>query len=148
MNHFSLVYYKSEYANKYLHVLKGIVMSFSAHSSLTSMTSGALPISFAAFRYSFACLIRDAVYSGMSVFMIFQKYYLSDTRPLGKWVGKYCINLSSFCIYGQKLRTDSSSYLGTLIRLTSLSSYNFFFPDSTSFRKSLFFLYNYICVMY
>ena len=64
---------ESEYANNYLHDLNGIAISFYCHSSLTSITSGALPNSSAAFRYSFACLISDAVYSGMSVFMMFQK---------------------------------------------------------------------------
>ena len=66
----------------------------------------------------------------MTVFIIFQKYSQSGTRPLGNLVGKYCINFSSFCIYGQKLRTDSSSYFGTLTRFTSFISSNFFF-----FRK-------------
>jgi len=116
-------------------------MSFFYHSSLISITSGALPISFAAFRYSFACLISYAVYSGMSVFMIFQKYSLSGTRPLGNLVGKYFMKFSSSCIYGQKLRTDSSSYLGTFIRLTLLISNNFFLSENTSFKKSLFILY-------
>ena len=116
-------------------------MSFCCHSSLTSMTSAALPISFAAFRYSFACLISFAVYSGISVFMMFQKYSLSGTRPFGKWSGKYLMKALSFCIWGQKLMTDSSSYLGTLIHLTSLSSNNCFFSVRTSLRKSLFILY-------
>ena len=116
-------------------------MSFYCHSSLTSITSGALPNSFAAFRYSFACLISDAVYSGIIVFMIFQKYFRSGKRPFGKFSGKYCMNYLSFYIYGQKLRTDSSLYLGTLIRLTLLSSSNFFFSLRTSLRKSLFILY-------
>ena len=117
-------------------------MSFYCHSSLISMTSGASPIISAALRYSFACLISYSVYSGMIVFMIFQKYSLSGTRPLGNLSGKYCMNYLSCCIYGQKLRTDNSSYLGTLIRLTLLSSSNFFLSLRTSLRKSLFILYD------
>ena len=115
-------------------------MSFYCHSSLISMTSGASPIISAALRYSFACLISYSVYSGMIVFMIFQKYSLSGTRPLGNLSGKYCMNYLSCCIYGQKLRTDNSSYLGTWTRLTLLRLSNFFFPFKTSFKKSLFIL--------
>ena len=115
-------------------------MSFYCHSSLISMTSGASPIISAALRYSFACLISDSVYSGMIVFMIFQKYSLSGTRPLGNLSGKYYMNYLSCCIYGQKLRTDNSSYLGTWTRLTLLRLSNFFFPFKTSFKKSLFIL--------
>ena len=124
-----------------LHDLNGIAISFFYHASLISIIYGALPYSLSAFRYSFACFISFNVYSGMSVFIIFQKYSLSGTRPFGNLVGKYCINHSSFCIYGQKLRTESSSYFGTLTRFTSFISSNFFFSVRTSFKKSLFILY-------
>ena len=53
------------------------------------------------------------VYSDIIVFIMFQKYTLSGTRPLGNFEGKYNINSSFFYICGQKLRTDSSSYFGT-----------------------------------
>ena len=125
----------------YLHDLNGIAMSFFCHASLISIIYGALPYSLSAFRYSFACFISFAVYLGMSVFIIFQKYSQSGTRPLGNLVGKYFMKFSSSCIYGQKLSTDSSSYLGTFIRLTLLSSSNFFLSENTSFKKSLFILY-------
>lgn len=125
-----------------LHDLNGRAMSFSAHSSLTSIVSYARPIAPPVVLCSLACLIRAFVYSGMSVFKMFQKYSRSGTRPFGNYDGKYYMNSGLSYICGQKLRTDSSSYFGTLIRLTWLRSSNFFEPPNTSFKKSLFILHN------
>ena len=129
-----------EYENKYLHDLNGSAISFSAHSSFTSIVSCTWSNSFAVVRYLFACSMSYLVYSGMIVFIIFQKYSLSGTRPYGNFAGKYFMNSSSSFIWGQKLSTDSSSYLGTFTRLTSLSFSSFFDPVRTSFKKSLFIL--------
>ena len=56
-----------------------------------------------------AWVSRDLVYSGMSVFITFQKYSRSGTLPFGSLLGKYFMNLASDYMSGQKEVTESSS---------------------------------------
>lgn len=122
----------------YLQLMKGISFSLSHHSSVITILSWAIFSPSTVFLCLFACEISSATYGAFSVFRILKKYYLSGTLPFGNLSGKKFMNSRSALIYGQRDFTESSSYKGTLIHLTSDIFISFLLPAKIDFKKSLF----------
>ena len=115
-----------------------MLWSWCHHSSDISIVSRALASPWASWRCFCAWVISCWRYSPWKVLRILKKYSRSGTLPLGIFVGKNCMNSSSFLIMGHNLITDNSSYKGTHILLTSWSLRSRFLLMKTSLRKSLF----------